>query len=246
MPLSAATNRPRWSAMAPVNEPLVWPKSSLSSSVSGIAPQLIATNASAARAREKLLARAAIALDQHARVARGHALRLREEVLHERGAGDDVLAPRLADARGDAGAAVQRERALDLREEVVRVVGLGEIAEHAALHRGHGVGNRAVRGENDHRKAGVRRLDLVEEGHAVHALHAQVGEHEVRARGGDGGERALAAFHGRNAVSVGLEPDGEEPEDVRIVIDEEQRGLGVLAHQGRGGVPATGGSRRAA
>ena len=122
VPLSAATKRPRWSAMAPVNEPLVWPKSSLSSSVSGIAPQLIATNGWLARGLARWIARAssslpraALALDQHARVARGHALRLGEQVLHERGARDDVLAPHLADARlHRARAAVQRERALDL------------------------------------------------------------------------------------------------------------------------------------
>ena len=50
------------------------------------------------RAREQLLAGAALALDQDARVARGHALRLGEQVLHQRGARDDVLAPHLARA----------------------------------------------------------------------------------------------------------------------------------------------------
>src|SRR5213075_1881102 len=80
-----------------------------------------------------------------------------------------------------------------------------------------------------------RGLDLPEKTHAVHALHAQVREHEVGARGGDGREGARTAIHGGHVVSVGIEANGEEPEEVRIVVDEEQRGFSVSGHQ-RGGV----------
>ena len=59
---------------APVNAPRSWPNSSLSSSVSGIAAQLIATNgarraraAVVERARDELLADAALARDEHRR-----------------------------------------------------------------------------------------------------------------------------------------------------------------------------------
>src|SRR6185369_14300707 len=72
------------------------------------------------RTREQFLARAALALDQHARIAGGHALRLRQEIFHQRRARDDVLAPHLARGGGLRGAAaVQRERALDLREQLL-------------------------------------------------------------------------------------------------------------------------------
>ena len=67
---------PRWSCVAPVNAPRRWPKSSLSSSVSGSAAQLTATNGPSARAlgavdaaRDQLLAGAGLALDQHRRSA---------------------------------------------------------------------------------------------------------------------------------------------------------------------------------
>ena len=44
VPFSASSNRPGRSFVAPVNAPALWPKSVLSSSVSGSAPQLTATN----------------------------------------------------------------------------------------------------------------------------------------------------------------------------------------------------------
>ena len=75
-------------AAAPVNAPRSWPKSSLSSSVSGIAAQLIATNGRSRRVREhvdrpreELLARAALALEQDRRVRRGDPLGLRADGL---------------------------------------------------------------------------------------------------------------------------------------------------------------------
>ncbi len=249
VPLSALTKRPRWSAMAPVNEPLVWPKSSLSRSVSGMAPQLIATNGwfgpragAVDRAREELLAGAALALDQHARVAGGHALRAREHVLHERGAGHDLLAPGLPRAGAPLVPAVQGEGARDLRQQLVRVVGLGEVAEHAALHRRHRVGDRAVGGEDDHGQARVGRLDLLEERHAVHAAHAQVGEHDVGTGGGDGRQGAWAAVDGDHGVAVRLQPDGEQPEQVRVVVNQQQRGAAFGRH-GCGRGPSGGGGR---
>ncbi len=49
VPPCAAWKRPLRSAIAPVNEPFLWPKSSDSSSPSGIAPQFTATNGASAR-----------------------------------------------------------------------------------------------------------------------------------------------------------------------------------------------------
>jgi hypothetical protein len=62
VPLSAATKSPLWSAIAPVNDPFMCPKSSLSSSVSGIAPQLIATKGWFARTLARWIARASSSL----------------------------------------------------------------------------------------------------------------------------------------------------------------------------------------
>ena len=71
------SNSPSRSATAPVNAPRAWPNSSLSISVSGVAPQLCATKPRVApraqrvqRARDQLLAGAGLAQHQHRQVAR--------------------------------------------------------------------------------------------------------------------------------------------------------------------------------
>ena len=68
---AASAKRPSFVAWAPVKAPRTWPKSSLSSSASGMAPQLTATNGLLARglalvdrARDQLLAGAALAGDR--------------------------------------------------------------------------------------------------------------------------------------------------------------------------------------
>ena len=70
-----------WCRSAPVNAPRTWPNSSDSSSVSGIAAQLTATNGIVAlraavvdRARDQLLAGAGLAGDQHRAAGRGDQL----------------------------------------------------------------------------------------------------------------------------------------------------------------------------
>jgi hypothetical protein len=83
VPPSARWNRPMWSSTAPVKAPRLWPKSSLSSSVSGMAAQFSTTKGPARRgtgvvdgARHQFLAGARFAQHQHrqvvARDARRH------------------------------------------------------------------------------------------------------------------------------------------------------------------------------
>ena len=58
VPPSASSNSPFLSRTAPVKAPRSWPNSSLSSSVSGMAPQLTDTKRCVARGLEKWMARA--------------------------------------------------------------------------------------------------------------------------------------------------------------------------------------------
>ena len=83
VPPSASSNRPSRRSAAPVKAPFSWPNNSLSSSVSGSAPTFTAMNGllrrglrSAHRARDELLARAALALDEHRARHRRHLLDL--------------------------------------------------------------------------------------------------------------------------------------------------------------------------
>ena len=98
MPPSATSNRPRRSRSAPVNAPRTWPNSSLSSSGSGTALQLIATNGAGLaraviveRARDELLAGAALADDHDRQRGRGGAIDDVEHAHHRRRAADDAL-----------------------------------------------------------------------------------------------------------------------------------------------------------
>ncbi len=58
VPPSAAAMRPRRAELAPVNAPRTWPKSSLSSSASGMAPQFTGTRARPARGLRSWMRRA--------------------------------------------------------------------------------------------------------------------------------------------------------------------------------------------
>ena len=88
VPLSASSNRPFFGYTAPVNAPLTWPKRFDSSRSGGRLPELTVMNALVGarrvlvqRARDQLLAGAALAVDQDRRPARR---RLDDQVEHRR------------------------------------------------------------------------------------------------------------------------------------------------------------------
>ncbi len=100
-----------WRRSAPVKAPRSWPKSSLSTSVSGIAAQLTATNGAPARgdsacsaAREELLAGAALAGQQHRASSVGATRSSRRSAARSRGCrptiGGHARAPRSSPALG--------------------------------------------------------------------------------------------------------------------------------------------------
>ena len=169
MPWCASSARPTLRLPAPVKAPFSWPNSSFSSSVSGIAAQLMATNGPFAavrelvqRARHQLLAGAAFAQQQHRRVGGGRALD-RQHRLLQRG----ILAQELRQADpalvflleqhvlGEQPAAV--DGAVEQDHEVVGVHGLGEEVGGAVLHRAHRLVDGAEGGHHHHRHLRVRR-----------------------------------------------------------------------------------------
>ena len=141
-------------------------------------------------ARQQFLAGAALADDQHARVGAGHHVRLREALFHDGAARDDVGAPFLGGVR-EAG---DLQRPLDLVEQFLLVDRLGEEAERAHLRGLHRIRNRAVRGEQDDLEAGPAVLQFLEQADAVHRLHAQVRDDQVRAKAARGGQRLGGAL----------------------------------------------------
>ena len=96
---------------------------------------------------------------KHARVGvRDHA-RLLHAGFHRRAARDDLGAPFVAALRH----ARHFHGALDVLEQLLLVDGLGQEAEGAALRRLDGVGNRAVRRQQQHAEPGPLPLDFLEQ-----------------------------------------------------------------------------------
>ena len=94
-------------------------------------------------------------------------------------------APAVAFAAGRL-AARQRECRSDFLQQVLAVERLGQVAEHAALRRADGVGNRAVRGQDDDRQRRVLAMNRLEQLQAVDAGHSQVGDDRRGPRDRDG------------------------------------------------------------
>ena len=97
-------------------------------------------------ARQQFLARAALAGQQHPRIGAGDHVGLRQLVFHQLIARDDVGAPILIHVREPR----HFEGLLHVIEQILLVDRLGQKAEGAALGGVHGIGNRAMRRQNDH------------------------------------------------------------------------------------------------
>ena len=163
VPPSACSKRPRLVACAPVKAPRTWPNSSLSSRPSGIAAQLIGTKgfsrAAAVdvdRARDELLAGAALAGDQHARVDVRRAADQREHVAHRRAVADQVAEARCGRRRGAARGSPPRARAARARARRCgappRARTAGHVVEGARAHRLDRGVDAAERGHQDDRR----------------------------------------------------------------------------------------------
>ena len=176
------------------------------------------------RAGDQLLARAGIAGDQDARIGAGRHVGLAELLLHQRRAGDDIAAPFLV----DAGEARDLECLAHVVEQLLLLDGLGQEAERAALRGPDGVGDRAVGGEQDHLEARPAHLQLLEQPDAVHLVHAQVGDHEVRTEAADGRERVRRTLHRLDLVVLGPQADRQEAQQARVVIHREDLGAALL------------------
>ena len=167
---------------APVNAPFSKPNSSDSSSVSGIAAQLIATNGLSARvaqrvdrAREHFLARAALAQQQRRRVRRRDLLDRAADLEHRLARGDHAVERRSAE-RGDEPPILGLERVdlvralhdelqrVDVDRLLVEVVG-------AEAHGFHGVALVAMARDHDDLRERRERENLAQRretfGHAL-------------------------------------------------------------------------------
>ena len=172
MPPSACSSRPFFCWRASVKAPRSWPKSSLSSSVSGSAEHVMFTNGPrGARARvvedlrRQILARAALAGEEHGRRrARGDALEQRLEFAQLRRFADHPIeAVRLGLGRAQlphlAPQPRRLERLLDHRGQRLEVERLVHEVVGAELHRLDGRVHARVGREQNHQHV---RIDLAD------------------------------------------------------------------------------------
>ncbi len=107
-----------------------------------------------------------------------------------------------------------------LVEQLLLVDRLGEERERAALRRLHRVRNRAVRGQDDDAQARRATLDFLEQADAVHLVHAQVGDDEIRTHAPQRRERGSSALDCVDFVIFGAQTDREQPQQPRIVVND--------------------------
>ena len=177
--------------------------------------------------RDHLLARAGLAVDQHGGGGGGDLLDHVAHLRHERRRADEVLEAVLR-RRVD----VHRERhglvllhlllgAREAGEDVVDLERLREVVEHALLHRLDRRLHGGVGGEQDHGHGRMELVHLLEERHAVHRRHAQVGDHDVNATRTHDVERGVSIARGLDLVLVRFQQTLEQQENPRLVIDKK-------------------------
>ena len=242
VPPSASANLPFLVSVAPVNAPRTWPKSSDSSSVSGIAAQFTLMSgmsrcgaAVVDRARDQLLAGAGLAGDEHRALGLGDELGAADHVLHRPAAADDAvvvellvaLAEQVAVARcAAAGARARGGRRPAARRS--RTASAGSRARRASSPRSR---SRPSRGPSSSGSAGARPRASTSTYSRIRSRPLELRHHVVDQRAGRRrGRRAAAGPRGRVAVDGDLvagvaQRAAERLQDLLFVVDEQDRAV---------------------
>ena len=174
----------------------------------------------------ELLARARLALDEHAGVSGRDAFELIDHVAHLGALADHALeAEFLVQAALQLSVGAMQSRAFGRgqgdRPELFDIERLEQVIEGPLLHCGHGRRDRAVPGHEDHGRFGLLTLGLGEDGQAVDVVHHQVGDHDVERRFfEDGGPLLSGGRHAAMATDPG-EGFGDRLRVRHVVVDHE-------------------------
>jgi hypothetical protein len=178
------------------------------------------------RVRHQLLAGAALAGDQHGRLALRDGVDAVEQAQHGRAAPDDVaarlalrqLGPRPLELalqgqlRGDA---------IHLQDDLRDVEGLGDVVVGAFLERRDRVRHGAVGGDQDDVGAGRLLPHAAKQGQAVDLGQPDVADHDVEDVGRDEGQRLGAVGGQRDPMSGLAERVTDQHTEVELVVDEQ-------------------------
>ena len=252
MPRSASSKQPCRRSDAPVNAPFSWPKISLSSSVSGIAAQLIATNGDAARGLSWWIVCATSSLPvpdspliEHRRRRRRRLLDDAVDLPHARAAADHppegAVVAQLPPQRLDL---AHRLLPLDdLREQdlkPLRIDRLGEVVVGAVLDGVDGRFDRTLGGQHDDADVRVVLAERLEQAVPVQARHDEVGHDDRRAERRDLLE-GLLAIPGAVGQEAPRADEFGQPDAGRRVVLDDQHALGRRRAVGSGPLAGVGG-----
>jgi hypothetical protein len=92
-----------------------------------------------------------------------------------------------------------------------------------------------VRREQQHAQAGALALDFFEQLDAVHVVHAQIRDDEIRPEPRQGGERFGRALDGLDVVVLGAQTNAQQAQQARVVVDQkdstaQRRALGFRVY----------------
>jgi hypothetical protein len=198
------------SVLAPVNAPLTWPKSSLSSRSCGMAAQFSVTKGPFARllkscsARAEFLAGAALASHEHRRVGRSGALNDAVDRLHLERFADEagkMIANVFLLHRGQLiGELAPVQRIANRDAQAVTRARLHHEVERAFAHRLDRQIDRSLAGDDDHFDRDVARFDLPQDVEPVHVRQLHVEQDDAWRRFVDGRQRRGAGFENLDAA----------------------------------------------
>ena len=208
-----------------------------------MAAQLIATNGPCARrlrvvkrARDQLLAGAALAGDQHGRVGVRHAV---DQVEHLRIAGldaDDLLDRRAAPTSWRRRLTSSRSARCwtarcDGQTQHLDVERLGDEVVGAGADRGDRGLEAAEGGDHHHRHVGPVADDALAQGEPVHPVHVEVGDDDVEVLAVQEHERFVATRTPRGVVTHVAQRGFHRLAETLVIVDDQDstlHGLGAL------------------
>ena len=191
------------------------------------------------RARNQLLARAALALDEHGRRTVGDLLDERHHAAEGRARPDDHALPEeVVEALLEGTVLLDQlaalERLADEAEHLRALEGLGEEVVGALLHRLHGLLDRAERGQEDHVHVGGDRLRSAQDLDAGEPGHLEIREDEVDAARLQTLERRVAVRGEDDPVPLARQRALEALAEPRVIVGhQERRGLRHAPGAGR-------------
>ena len=113
----------------------------------------------------------------------------------------------------------------DARQLAAACIAQVQEAECAELRGMHGIRNGAVGRENNDLQARPTVLQLLQQPDAVHVIHPQIGDHQVRTEPAGGSERLYAALNRFDIITFRTQADGQQAQQARVIINHQDARL---------------------